>query len=546
MAYRFSRLQAGALLCCLALSAEAPLHAPARILACSGAPTTAQDAVSRTLSGRVIDAVRGIPIPRALVRVGSRAVLSDALGRFSFPEFTDNQGSIGAYKPGYTASAEGGDNNTSFRIPNLDAPVELQLYPDSLITGVVSGRDGLPVAQVVLSLYRATYTPAGLVPVESGFAQSDSHGQFRFQQPAGRFRVALRYEAQLPATGDAVLPSTVPAEAFNSPLGFMAVGSGQERHVELVADMRPAYPVDLRVEGEAGRGLRVTAQTPDGETFQTQAAPMGFQGQFRTTLPAGAYRLRFTGENDEQPLEGAAQVTVPVRDGSTVALQLAPLADYPIELALDPAADAASAIAPTSGSVQSQSMQLPGLQQLNLQLYNPSDPLSNADMRPRADGRQNFSFRVPAGHYRLTASGTGAWTVRAASAGGTNLMTDELVVGDGAGGVPIRILVANDSGRLDGTVQFVAGETTGWVYLVPRTPSLTGFLLQRINADGSFGRNLPPGSYTAFAVPQKVQQDLLDPRVEATFAASGRNIEITANGKSTVALDMPGPAGGSR
>ena len=101
--------------------------------------------VSRTVSGRVVDALHGTPVARALIHLNARAVLTDAQGRFTFPQFTDAQAFASVTKPGYTPSDDGADGPAMLKVADLDASPRTQTLPrrGDPGNGSHAGRQGL-------------------------------------------------------------------------------------------------------------------------------------------------------------------------------------------------------------------------------------------------------------------------------------------------------------------------------------------------------------------------------------------------------------------
>ena len=90
------------------------------------------------IAGRVINAVTSQPVPRALVQLNSRAMLTDSEGRFRFERNKESGVSILIKKPGYYASQDYGDSGILYlQSPQLTAPLEFRIYPEALLTGVV-------------------------------------------------------------------------------------------------------------------------------------------------------------------------------------------------------------------------------------------------------------------------------------------------------------------------------------------------------------------------------------------------------------------------
>ena len=485
----------------------------------------------------MLDALHGTPVPRALVRLNGRAVLTDAQGRFSFAQFTDPQAVVSVMKPGY-ASAEGADGPAMMKVADLDAALALKVYPDAIITGTVAARDGTSLAGIAVQLYRANYDANGIAAAQAGFTVTDSGGNYRFQEPAGKYRLLSRY-GTLAESGQTALATAYPGGSSSLGSGYFGLRSGEERRINLRPAVGTAVPVELKVDGmdddDRRARLRVSVEQEGGVPFSTQAQPETTAGLYRLALPAGSYTVEVTAGSREEPLEGTARMTVSARGNNEAVVHVAEPATYPVEVALDPSAAASTA--------QSASLQIPTPAQLNLQLHSLS---SNADgvrdIRMQSAGGV-YAFRVPAGRYRLVCSGAGAWTISSASFGTANLAGGEMNVAGGSGGTPIRLAVTNATGQIAATV--AAGDAAAaWVYFVAREPSLPAFYVDRVGAGSTLNRNLPPGSYLVLATETRLQVDLYDRAAVDALAAKGRDVTVAAGGKITIDLPLLPNAGG--
>ena len=228
------------------------------------------------------------------------------------------------------------------------------------------------------------------------------------------------------------------------------------------------------------------------------------------------------------PASAAVRLTVPpggLKAGEPIDVALSPLAVVPVELALGPTTpNPYTGVPPTPASFA-----------LSLESSDSTDP---GTIRLTQTPAQTFQFQVPPGRYRLKTASAGGWWPVSISTGVSNLLTDELVVGEGGGASVIRIVGSNLTGHLDGTVRLPDGATSARIYLLPREPSLVPFYSLRASTLGTFSRNLPLGHYAVVAVAQTVEADVSDPRVAAKLAAQGKLVEITAEGKASVDLEL--------
>ena len=499
----------------------------------------------RTVQGRVINALDGAGLPRVLVTLNARTVLSDSQGHFEFPGFTDPEALVTLTKPGFSQTNDAISGISRQRLPNLDAAAELKMYPDAVITGIVTGRDGLPLSQIQVYLRHATFGPSGMTWQTMRSASTNLRGEYRFKQPPGRYQVGVNYTPRARDTGEAVLPVQFPANSGSDSSSYFVVSTGEERHIDLRPRTGATFPVQIKVEPAEGRGgFQVFAVTSGGLGFQVPGG--GGPGGFQVSLPVGSYTLRVTMNDRDTTLTGSTKVTVTGKQTDAATIHLEPAVSLPIELALSMnLATAATGSGVTSGEVQ----QPPTPQQFNLRLHDVaavSGMVPEQDIMPRQRVDKTFEFRVPPGKYRLEAlSGGGAWYIESATYGVTNLVTSEITVGSGAAQAPVRLVVNNQMGMVKVTPENVPATTeTVWVYAIPAAPMLGTInplqmnLMNVSSGTGSIGTRVPAGQYTVVAFDHRVMEDLRNPEVVAKLGTRTKTVEVTAAATATVAVEI--------
>jgi hypothetical protein len=493
--------------------------------------STAATAISGTVLGQVINASTGAPVPRALVRLNNRAVLTDHDGKFRFDQNTASSANILVTKPGFSASTEmqeGG--NLYLQGPQLGVPLELRLYPEALLTGTVLGPDGTPLPRISVSAMRSFYDDTGHRWVTVGQDQTDSHGNFRLPEPAGEYRLETRYTPLDRATGEAVLPVSVPAEGSSGTSQVIKVHAGEELHFELRPAVSPTHTVTTSV-GQSFNGrefMRISARSSSGSTLQVNAQMGGEPGEMKIQLPQGSYTLTARRGNPESPEQAETTVTVSDHDLAGVVLQFAPVPSIPIELIVD------------SSGTSDNNDQSPALPQLGLVLQSDQlDPeRGDPTLRPTSRGGQSFVFMAPPGSYRLQSRNTGVWYIKSASYGDADLLQHELVVVPGAAGTPIRVVVSNQTGSLQGTVNLNGSAAACWVYLIPTGANAQPVISLRSNGSGGYAAaHLPPGSYQAIAFERRRSANYRDPASLAPFSSHVHSVTVNAGDKPTLNLD---------
>jgi hypothetical protein len=492
-------------------------------------------AIPSTVLGQVINAATGAPVPRALVRLNDRAVLTDHDGNFRFEQNTLGSANILVTKPGFSATTEIQDGgNLYLQGAQLGVPLELRLYPEAVLTGTVLAPDGTPLPRIPVTAMRGFWEDSGHRWVTVGQEVTDSHGNFRLAEPAGEYRLETRYTPLDQTTGEAVLPVTVPAES-SSGASEVAVSqvirahAGEELHFELRPVVSPTHTVAITADSGGGRDfMRISARSSNGGTLQVSPQGNGPGGETKIQLPPGTYTLTARRNNPESLEQAETTVTVPDHDISGVVLQFAPIPATPVELIVD------------SSVTSDNNNQPPTLPQLGLALQSddPDPERGDPSVRPTARRDQSYVFVAPPGSYRLQSRNAGAWYIKSASYGDADLLRQELVAAPGGAGTPIRVVVSNQTGSLQGTVNLNGSPAACWVYLISNGGNAQPVVSLRSNGSGNYSvAHLPPGSYQAVAFERRHSANYRDAASLAAFASHVRSVTVNAGEKPTLNLE---------
>ena len=478
-----------------------------------------------------MNASTGLPISRALVRFDGRGILTGHDGKFEFEGVTTTDGNVEAVKPGFYSNIDpGGPTTASVHTGRSAAPLLLRLYPEAIFSGAVVAPDGDPLPHVMVIARRSMFYGSSHEWIPAAQVQTDGHGRFRLAVPAGDYRLESMYMPRVNGADEVAMPVIVPADSSSNTSGYLHIRSGEEQHFELHPVTSRAYTVTTTFESSLGRGFpRITARTANGAaiTLPVRFSGSGKTGGARMELPSGTYTLSASVMSPDGAEQGETRVTVTDHDVSGVVFHLSPVAALPVELSVDDA----------SASDNTQ----PKIQQLGLMLENDrlDSEIFNSTIRLtlRRDGM--FVFTAPPGSYRLRASGSGSWYVKSASYGASDLLQQELVVGPGADGTPIRLGVSNQTAGLQGVCRTGNLPAACWIYLVPTNPSAYPVFISHANHEqGIYSySNLPPGSYQVVAFEQRHSADYRNPTTIAPFATHLRSITLGAGEKPTLDLE---------
>jgi hypothetical protein len=480
-----------------------------------------------SVTGRVINAVTDQPVRRALVRLNNRAVLTDSEGKFRFEQNTETNANILASKPGFYASPEYGDaGNLYLQSAQLAMPLELRLYPEALLTGVVLAPDGTPLSGISVSAMRSIYDDSARRWMPVGQGQTDSHGNFRIPVPAGQYRLQTRYVLRDRTIGEAVLPVAVPSVSSGDTSQLIRIHSGEEEIFELRPAVSPTHTVGISHSGSDRGFMRISARASNGGTLQVNSTA-GNGDETRIQLPQGTYTLtaRLMANADAAEM-AETTITVPDHDISGVVLRFSPVPSIPLELVADGSSNA-------DGTP-------PALSQLGLVLNSEQADSDGGyvGVGPSSKNNQTFFFLAAPGNYRLVGRNSGTWYIKSASYGDSDLLTQNLVVAPGASGIPIRITVSSETGSLQGTVKLNGNPAAAWVYLIPNGPSAQANYSTRSSLTGSYNfAHLPPGSYQAIAFERQHAVDYRTAGSLSPFDNHASSVTINVGDKPTLNLD---------
>jgi hypothetical protein len=490
-----------------------------------GTPITSSSAPD-AVTGRVMNAVTGQPVHRALVRLNNRAVLTDNEGKFQFEQNTESSANVLASKPGFYASPEYGDAGNLYLQPTqLAMPLELRLYPEAVLTGVVLTPDGTPLSGISVSAMRSVYDDLGHRWTPVGQSQSDLHGSFRIPVPAGQYRLQTHYTPRDRTVGEAVLPVIVPNISSSDRSQLIQIHGGEEENFELRPNVSPTHTVGILHSRPDQGFMRISARASNGVTLPVSTT-MDNGDETKIQLPQGTYTLtvRMMANSDNAEL-AETRITVPDHDISGVVLQFSPLPSIPVEMLVD-------------GSSTSDSTP-PGPSQLGLVLNSEQADSDGGYVGVGLTSRTNQAFFLaPPGNYRLVGRNNGAWYIKSASYGDSDLLEQDLVVAPGVSGTPIRITVSNQMGSLQGTVKLSGSPAAAWVYLIPNGPSTQADYSTRSSSSGSYSfAHLPPGSYQAIAFERQHTADYRASGSLTPFGDHANSVTVNLSDKPTLNLD---------
>ena len=177
-------------------------------------------------------------------------------------------------------------------------------------------------------------------------------------------------------------------------------------------------------------------------------------------------------------------------------------------------------------------------QYVTVQLTGIDSPALNASSGFDPKDNNPASVRnVEAGRYRAQISTHGPWYVQSAAIGQTDLLREELVVGQGGEQRPIEVLLRDDGGSITGTV-ISDNNAVPAVLLVVAERRATPPQVQNASERGFTLNNLAPGDYMLFAFDSTDGLEYTSREALEPYASQAAHVSVNSNGSSNVTLKL--------
>lgn len=567
-----------------------PVAACIALVFAGGAPRLAaqnvstQATASASIHGTVLNRVTNEPISRALVYSSDElyATLTDDRGHFEFklppPESAKKGDSLSesesptalgptvllARKPGFLSGGNGGHGEDIGQEIDMTAPsseMTIVLDPESLIVGRVLFGSADSTARIRVELYQRVVQEGQERWVSQRHFTTWANGEFRFDElvPGVYKLVTIEQLDRDPLTLDprgqqfGYQPIFYPNALNLSDAVPIHLAEGATFQANLSAVRRPYYPVKIGVENH-----------PQGATTNILVYPQGHPGPGYTLaydaneemiqgmLPDGNYTVQVT-TFGEHRATGIGNFTVKGAPVAGIRVSMTPNTSLTVHVkeeltsAQDQGQDASATGAGATRNARAR--------------FFPRVRLSPAEdfgINPGAfshgltdgDGSLLELDEVQPGRYWVHVM-AGNGYASSVMWGGTDLLRQQLVIGQGGSSSPIEITLRDDGAEVTGSVQRAgttsrSAGTTGrmrgreTVYFVPTAESSGQFREAWTNEDGTFQTaQLPPGTYRVLAFEH--QHEELEHASEETlrgYESEGQVIHVAAGQKEHLRLSL--------
>jgi hypothetical protein len=503
------------------------------------------------LHGRVVSSVDGRPVRAALVQLMGttpRAVLTGADGSFRFEELAAGEVVVTARKPGFFSPQEYYPESVGEQRVHLTEnlqPIELKLYPESVIFGRVTNESGRPLESLSIQLRREGGSNPGQMRGELPSTTTNENGEYRIAElRAGTYVVCVSQNAE-PESLPLLLHSSrirtgyptyfYPGVTDPSVATPLRLTPGRQFQADLRLSPQPLYRVSGNVQGASATGPVIVAVggMHDTRPIAVSMVTAGFTGFSVDGVPAGSYFVAAIqpsqgGEGGERGMKiGVSRVEV-TQDVDSVSIALSEEMKVAVRFHNE--------FTHTSENSPGQPPAFVTLTRTDLPIDN-SPSVANLMSRPESP-ETGYDVSLSPGVYRATVIGQANRCVASVKSGTTDLLREELTVTAGDAVEPIEVEVRDDCGRVQGIVSKDGNPTVGRVLLIPEEAPRRG-VSAPANSDGVFQfQGLVPGRY--FAVALDGADDLVPDEAE-TFAkvkSRATTLEVGPSGSANLTLEL--------
>jgi len=490
------------------------------------------------LTGTVVNAITGAPVPRALVQVyghGLSSMLTNSEGQFEFSGLPAGEVSVMARKPGFFGE-EQGLRRSGFvraeiaRVGPDGAPAVVKLVPESVISGRITSNgepvEGAPVQAIALGIEdgRKTWTAVGNV-------SSDEDGEFRMANlSAGEYFVVAgpKWNPLGGATKGHELgysrtfyPGAPQAEGSG-----MTLGAGQRMEVEISLKREPWY----RVSGK----VRLNENAPNVaielmDAWGHREGPSRYDaetGEFETRGPEGNYTLRVQGFG-LNPVPMVADLPISVTgDVSGVQVMLGPGHVIPVKEQFE-----------RSGTRKDSTGAPPP--QISIWLRRSGFFEGGTNMNATTDTTGRIAFgNLEAGTYWLEMTRVGPWYVESAQCGDLDLLRESMTIGAGAPCGEIDLVLRDDGATLKVNATWEGDPQTAMAVLLPEKAPEQAVFTPVLKGSGTQFNDLAPGDYNVILVDRVEGLEYKNPEAMSGYLSKAAHATLGPSQQTKVNLEL--------
>jgi hypothetical protein len=515
------------------------------------------------IRGTVVNSVTHAPIARALVTLAgntSNSQLTDNEGQFEFSNVQAGRSMLEARRPGFFGVGRGRDSSMPISIGPAGNDYTLTLEPASTISGQITLPASEPSSNIRVQLMhrviqdgRASWQPFGM-------KTTNSEGAFRFGElEPGDYKLFTSNSMDSDIAGQGEItwgyPSVwYPEESDSGGAGFLKLGPGQQLNAQLALAREPFYCVTISVTDRRPIGF-VQFSNESGRLNDIPISYDSRQQQFRAYVPSGSYTVMI---QSSMPSPEFANVPVTVRNAPVHLQGISALPIRPISVTIHKEFASTNNGAPQIIQIEN-GKQVEVSRDINLMLFSVTNHEAMGVTLRHEPGGDDSSWVMegmqPGRYWVQTYANEGY--VASITAGGTDLVRDPLVIGQGGTSAPIDILLRNDMARLSVRAKNLSSVSEnesssggpfslhpplvaplGYLYVIPQfdTPSVLPQSMPLQQA--AFTVNLQPGTYRVLALDHPVDLEYRNPKAMEVYAGKGQTVTLEPNGTANLEVDV--------
>jgi Carboxypeptidase regulatory-like domain len=509
------------------------------------------------VEGTVVNSATGKPLPRVLVQLSARSVLTGPEGEFSFDGVAAGRANITLMKPGYFGPGETPMSHTNpFDVGPDTGKIVLKLAPEVVIAGHVTGQDEEPLEGASMQVlgFREIEGRQVLMPVR-GDVRTDEDGNFRVAGlPSGRYYLAVKagnvtrrvLGAQTPKAPEAY-PAIVyhPGTTDLAAATAMDLAPGQKIDTQFSLSLSPAYKLAGKVVA-AGEWKQINAPMIIDSQDQVLFSPEQFDAgsgafEFRA-VPAGTYTIRVSGTDTQNRYRFSShKVTVSGSVGN-FQLSLQPGVNIAVVERSDfnkPRERGSSCPWSDSNGELHQSdcsdypatrVELISMDSVRLRF--------STEFRPVQDPSAFGIHGVAPGKYIVRTQPSFGGYVQSVRSGNLDLLREVLTVPEDGPVAPIEVVLRDDPGTLKVIIHSDKPGQAATVLVFPEGALLPSPNLMGNGSTEVYFPPMAPGNYKVFAFDSIAGLDYGNPETLAKFAAKAAAVTVTANGNASVIVNV--------
>jgi hypothetical protein len=511
-----------------------------------------------TVSGIVVNAVTGEPVPRALVEIyamGQRAALTNAEGHFEFSGLRAMDGvSIAAQKPGFFAEQQVQHRNgvpVTIRVGPDTPAVIIKLVPGSEIVGRITS-NGEPLEDVPVKVLMAEVQDGHKQWGQLGSTTSDDEGEFRIAGLLpGEYYLEVGPKApdivegirsrQVSGYGRVFYPNAPELES-GSP---MVLGMGQRAEADFSLKQELWYRVSGMVRGvdpTANISVRLVGGGDVGEGSRLNRGT----AEFETRAPAGNYRLEVEGFS-QVGIAGIADVPVTVNsDVSGLQVAAGPAPAIPIEVKAESTGTKNGESGGFGGTgtavYRNGSRSVMRMSPVSISLR-PSG-FSEAGMEPVVSPNNSGKPETLAvrnlmpGNYWVEIGKNPPWYVQSAICGSMDLLRERLAVTGGPPCAAIEVVLRDDGATLSASGTWEGEPTQATMLLLPeQAPEQATTLPVGKGGEAQF-EDLAPGNYSVLLMDGVDGLEYKNPEAMSGYMSKAAHVTLSPNQRANLSVEM--------